>query len=52
MTQYQDAAHEAYRRLKWAEANRPDAEQVEAVRKQLAREERRRKINRFRKSVA
>lgn len=52
MTQYQDAAHEAYRRLKRQEENRPDPEEVERVRKALAREERSAKINRLRKSVA
>lgn len=52
MTEYADAAHEAYRRLKWQEENRPAPEELEKVRKARQAEERAHRISRFRKSVA
>lgn len=47
-----DAAHEAYRRLKWCEQNRPSFEEIEQVNRQRQHEEREARISRFRKSVA
>jgi predicted Holliday junction resolvase-like endonuclease len=52
VTEYLDAAHEAYRRLKWAEENRPPPEKMEEWRKSQARDARRDKINRLRSKVA
>lgn len=52
MTDYADAAHEAYRRLKWAEQNRPSSEELERIRKEGEQETRRAKINRLRSRVA
>jgi hypothetical protein len=50
--EYLDAAHEAYRRLKWAEANRPDPETLEALEKERGAEAYRAKVTRLRRGVA
>lgn len=52
MIEYLDAAHEAYRRLKWQEANRPPPEELEKIRKVETVEARRQKMARFRRSLA
>lgn len=49
---YQDAAHEAYRRLLHAQENRPSAEELERLRKERAAEERQARIGRLRRSIA
>ena len=50
--EYLDAAHEAYRRLKWAEQNRPDPEALAEHAKAQRVEERQDRIRKFRRSVA
>ena len=52
MIEYTDAAHEAYRRLKWAEQNRPSPEKLAEIAKAEQLEERRRRMTRFRRSIA
>lgn len=52
MTEYQDAAHEAYRRLKHQEMNRPPAEEVARFELEAKKDERRQKMARFRRSIA
>lgn len=52
MIEYLDAAHEAYRRLKHAEQNRPSHEQLAAIAKEERQERRRQTVARFRRSIA
>lgn len=52
VTEYHDAAHEAYRRLKWQEQNRPSQQEIEGLQKAEKQEQRRLRLARFRRSIA
>ena len=52
MTEYLDAAHEAYNRLIWQQENRPPAEEIEELRKADIAENRRKRVAKFRRSIA
>ncbi len=52
MTEDLDAAHEAYRRLKWQEENRPDPEKLKELKEANEQEDRSRKVMRFRSKIA
>ena len=52
MTEYLSAGHQAYRRLKWAEENRPPPEELEKLKKAEMQDRRQQRVARFRKSIA